>query len=279
MTSDTAVASSLGAMTNLVHGFIYFAPEAAKEYDAVGLAAEQHYFASRAAAFGPVPAEVVVATFFNFNPDIVHAAIPAAWTAAEPGAIQAARMRAAGSTLARLCPDVDPAHVDAASVLAGAMAAGLGMEGKPLAAANRSVAEPDDPWARLWQRITVLREWRGDVHVAVLTAAPLDAVEALLLHAATGQVPKAALLATRQWSEEAWAAGLSRLRDRGLLDAEAAFTEKGRRYRGDIEHRTDVACQAMVDVVGEAEALRLVDLLKPIRRALIDGGAFAGMGR
>ena len=68
----------LGAMTNLVHGFIYFAPEAAEEYDALGLPATHHYFASRGAALGPVPAEVIVATFFNFNPSLVTPAIPAA---------------------------------------------------------------------------------------------------------------------------------------------------------------------------------------------------------
>lgn len=40
----------LGSMTNLVHGFIYFAPEASEEFDALGLPADHHYFASRGAA-------------------------------------------------------------------------------------------------------------------------------------------------------------------------------------------------------------------------------------
>ena len=44
------------------------------------------YFASRAAPMGPVPAEVVIATFFNFNPEVVRHAIPAAWTSATPAA-------------------------------------------------------------------------------------------------------------------------------------------------------------------------------------------------
>lgn len=266
-------------MTNLVHGFIYFAPEAAAEFEAVGLAPQHQYFGSRAAPMGPVPAEVVIATFFNFDPDYVRAAIPAAWSAADPGEIQQARMRAASQVLSRCCADIDPGHVADATDLAGAMLAPLGYEGKPLAGANASVVEPDDPWARLWQRITVLREWRGDVHVAALTAAPVDAVEALILHAATDQVPRAALVTTRQWSDDAWAAGVERLRSRGLVDAEERFTDEGRAFRDDIEHRTDQACVAMVDAVGASEAGRLVDLLKPIRRALIDSGAFASIGR
>ena len=76
----------LGSMTNLVHGFIYFAPEASEEFDALGLPADHHYFASRGAALGPVPAEVVVATFYNFNPALVAAVNPVAWAFADPTA-------------------------------------------------------------------------------------------------------------------------------------------------------------------------------------------------
>src|SRR6476660_2467048 len=63
-----------------LHGLIYFAPEATEEYAAIGLVPEMGgYFASRAAPMGPVPAEVVIATFFNFRPEVVHHEIPRAW--------------------------------------------------------------------------------------------------------------------------------------------------------------------------------------------------------
>lgn len=279
VSAEIELSASLGAITNLVHGFIYFAPEAASEYEAVGLAPDQQYFASRAAPMGPVPAEVVIATFFNFNPEMVRAVIPDVWRVAEPEAIQRARLRAAGAVLARCCPSVDVDQVAAASDLAAAMLSPLGYEGKPLAGANRAVPEPDDQWARLWQRVTILREWRGDVHVAALTAAPVDAVEALILHAATDQVPRDALVTTRRWPDDVWAAGVSRLRDRGLIDGDERFTDEGRAFREEIEHRTNVACLSMVHAVGEAGARRFVDLLKPVRRGLLDGGAFAMMGR
>ena len=46
------------------HGLIYFVPEADQHYTALGLEpGMMGYFASRAAAMGPVPAEVVIATF------------------------------------------------------------------------------------------------------------------------------------------------------------------------------------------------------------------------
>lgn len=47
----------------------------------------------------------------------------------------------------------------------------------PLFLANRDLAQPEDPVARLWQLSTTLREHRGDGHVAAWTAegfAPVD---------------------------------------------------------------------------------------------------------
>ncbi|MEO0494030.1 MAG: hypothetical protein AAF081_11495 [Actinomycetota bacterium] len=269
----------LGSMTNLVHGFIYFAPEATEEYDSLGLPATHHYFASRGAALGPVPAGVIVATFYNFNPDLVTPAIPDAWSIAEPAAIQQARIRAAGRVLRRVEPDLDADGVAEATDIAGRMIAAVGDAGRPLAAGNRATPEPDDPWERLWQRVTILREWRGDAHVAALVAAPADPVEALILHAATGTVPKVALTATRQWSEQQWNDGVARLVARGLVRDDESFTEMGEAFRADIERRTDRAALPLVDAVGPDQTARLLDLLKPVRRALLDGGAFAAIGR
>ena len=69
-----------------LHGMIYFVPEAAEAYARLGITGRAGYFASRAAPMGAVTADVVVSTFFNFNPELVHAAIPAAWDVATPAA-------------------------------------------------------------------------------------------------------------------------------------------------------------------------------------------------
>jgi len=181
--------AKLNRMVAPIHGFIYFAPEATEEYEALHLPASHHYFASRAAALGSVPAEVVVATFFNFPPFMVEVAIPDAWSIASPAAIQTARMRAAGRALRTLAgPALDADDIAEASALTRRIIDGIEDAGRPLAAGNRAVPEPEDAWERLWQRITILREWRGDVHIAALVAAAVDPVEALLLHAATGQL-------------------------------------------------------------------------------------------
>lgn len=266
--------AKLGTVTNSTHGFIYFSESAGAAYEELGLTGRQQYFASRGAALGAVPAEVVIATFFNFNPEIVRQAIPAAWDVADPAEIQAVRMRAAGAQLAQL-DALPPDHVAEATALAGRMIAGVTDEGRPLGGANRAVPEPDDPWERLWQRVSVIREWRGDAHVAVLAAAPLTAVEALVLHAATGQVPRAALQATRQWDDAAWNQAIGALAQRGLVQPDGSFTDEGRSFRADIERQTNAAAAPLVDAIGPDDTARLIDLLAPIQRALVDSGAFA----
>ena len=75
-----------------IHGMIYFTPHGPAAYAEVGIThPRMTYFASRSAAMGPVPAETVIATFFNFSPAIIHQAIPAAWEIATPGQVLAAR--------------------------------------------------------------------------------------------------------------------------------------------------------------------------------------------
>ena len=51
-----------------LHMTVYFNPEPRDAYRRAGLRGGwMGYFASRAAAMGPVPAEVVMATFYNFH--------------------------------------------------------------------------------------------------------------------------------------------------------------------------------------------------------------------
>ena len=273
----------LGAITNLVHGFIYFSTEATAQYRELGLKGRQQYFAGRAAAMGPVGPGLVVATFYNFNPAVVHEAIPSAWQAASAIDVQAARFRAVDTELTHACPDLDPAAIEQASLLAQAMVHGVGDEGKPLAAANRGVELPDDPRLRLWQLITIIREWRGDAHVAALGAAGVTGIEALVLHAATGQVPAGVLRSSRAWSKEQWQEAIDGLTVRGLVQPDGTFTDAGQAFRADIEDRTNAAAQALVDAIGDTDTITLIELLKPLRAGLIDSGIFTnalgGTGR
>ena len=98
-------------ITTMFHAFVYFASEAVEEYAAVGVRGPSGYFASRSAPLGPVSAEVVTATFYNFSPDLVRSAIDGAREIVSPEEMQRARWRAVmrilDSTVADAVTDVD----------------------------------------------------------------------------------------------------------------------------------------------------------------------------
>src|SRR6478672_597235 len=134
-----------------IHGLIYFAPEAAAAYAELGV--DHGYFASRAAPLGAVPAEVVIATFFNFEPSFVGETIPSAWTSAPPERWLEARLGAARSSLRRALGDLaDDPSVEEAAVLARRAAedASPMVEGRPLFAGHASLPWPDEPLLVLW---------------------------------------------------------------------------------------------------------------------------------
>jgi hypothetical protein len=257
------------------HGMIYFAPEATAAYEALGVTGFDGYFASRAAAMGPVPAEVVIATFFNFNPAIVHHAIPAAWLATTPDALVEARLNAASDALRRAVGDLlDDPGVSRAARLASAAAAGCTAAGRPLYAGHASLPWPDEPPLALWHAITLLREYRGDGHITCLVEAGLDGIDALVFHAASGDVPRSALQGSRQWDDGAWDAAVVKLGDRGWIQPDGSFTEAGAALRQEIEDRTDALALPPWEALGDEGCDELRSLVRPLSKAIVAGGIF-----
>ncbi|MGK5443241.1 SCO6745 family protein [Micromonospora sp. URMC 105] len=275
-----AVARTAWRRAEPIHAMIYFAPEARQRYGALGLDGLTGYFASRSAAFGAVPAEPVVATFFNFKPALVHAALPAAWERAAPTAVLRARLDAADAALRRAFADLE----DGAGTPAVAEAAGLArraaesaceqLPGRPLFAAHAALPWPDEPHLVLWHAQTLLREFRGDGHVSALLLAGLNGLEALVLHAATGDVPVRFLRRSRGWTSDEWAEAVDELRSRGLLadGDDLALTEAGRELRQSVEDRTDALAEPAYRVLGEDGCARLAELARPLSRAVVDAG-------
>ncbi|MDQ3107642.1 MAG: hypothetical protein M3Q68_07555, partial [Actinomycetota bacterium] len=278
MSLDPTVARKTWRTLEPVHGLIYFAPEAGAAYEALGLPpAMGGYFASRAAAMGPVPAEVVIATFFNFFPAFVRETIPSAWSTATPAAILDARLSAASTALrARLGDLAEGRDLEEAAVLArrAAESSVQWVEGRPLFAGHASLPWPDEPLLVLWHAQTLLREFRGDGHIAAMVAEGVDGVEALILHGATGDVPPAVLRSSRRWPADEWSAGEERLRTRGWLDGEGGLTDAGRGHRQWVEDRTDALAAPAYDVLGEDGCERLRTLGRPLSRAIVEAGGF-----
>jgi hypothetical protein len=272
---DRALARKMWRTLEPYHGMIYFAPEASAAYEALGITGFDGYFASRAAPMGAVPAEVVIATFFNFHPDVVRHAIPAAWASATPAQLLEARLQGADAALRRACGSLlDDPGVARAAALARAATAGCSTPGRPLYAGHASLPWPEPPHLALWHAISLLREFRGDGHIACLVEAGLDGLDALVLHAASGEVPRAALQGTRRWSDDEWDAAVARLGARGLVEPHGSFTEAGAALRQRIEDRTDELALDPWAALGEAGCDELRGLVRPLSKAVVGAGTF-----
>lgn len=267
---EPSSARALHQLLEPYHAVVYFAPEAKEEYSAAGLKGQwMGYFASRSAPMGAVPAEVVIATFYNFHPNMVRRAIPDAWGFAAPRDVVDARMRVADRSLRRMLGDRigDPAIAEAAS-LARACAERAQVWGRPLFAAHLSLAWPDEPHLALWHAASCLREHRGDGHVACLVEADIDGLEAHVLQGARGVVDPATQRTLRGWSEEEWTAAAERLRARGWLDTDDAFTDVGRAAFDAIEERTDELASQPYRTAGEGDAAALFDAMARVLDAM-----------
>ena len=267
---------------NPLHSTHYFSPDLGRELAAVGIGdPTAAYLAARAAAMGAVGAGVVTAAFYNFRPELVARHVPAVWEAASPAVVLAARARAVDTTLRRLLgEEVRTAkEVAEAAELALRAAEACTPVARPLYAAHAGLPVPEEPHLALWHAATLLREHRGDGHLAVLLAAELDPVEALVSHTATGKgmTPKWAL-GTRGWKREEWDAAVERLRGRGLLDGDGELTAAGVALRGEVEAETDRLDRAPYEHLGAAGVERLTEVAGELAGRALAAGAFpAGM--
>ncbi len=248
-----------------LNNFVYLVPEAAKHYSSVGLKGSwMGYFASRAAPMGAASAELVVATFHGFAPHLVHRALPDAWGFATPAEVHRARLELATGVLGRAVTGEQVAPLaDALS----AIVEELDLAGKPLAAAHASLELPADDLGRFWLADAVLREFRGDCHVAVLLTHGLNGVDANVLNVAAGRTfPQQQSL--RGWTDDEWAAGQRRLGERGWLDGDGAITRLGADVRNELEEATDRTCVGGMSPAAMAQATEITDGMRDVARAL-----------
>jgi hypothetical protein len=263
-------------VTEPLHALIYLVPEAPERYAQRGVDGMTGYFASRAAALGPVGAGPVTAMFYNFNPRLVARALPAAWAVTTPAAMLAARTEAADAALRRGLGDmVDSPEVAEAAMLArrAAESAAAFPAGRPLYAAHAELPWPAEPHLVLFHAQTLLREFRGDGHVAELLHAGITGLEALVLHVASGEADLRFLRTTRGWSTDEWAGAVDGLRARGLLAAdEPVLSDAGRELRAGVEAATDRLSEPAYRVLGEQGCTRLAELTRPLSRTVVKAG-------
>lgn len=276
---DAFSAGQLSRALDRLHSTIYFAPESTEKFSALGLENQRmQYFASRSAPMGAVGAKVVAATFYNFNPQLVARSIPAAWDIATPAEVTRVRYQIVDAVVRRILGDDRVRSPEFARVTALVRRTAESIphaDGRPLYAGHAELTWPDSAHGQLWHAITLLREYRGDGHIAALVSHGLSGAEALITHIATGTGFDPAFgRKLRGWSQQQWDETVDALRTRDLLDDTGALTAAGSDLRTRIEDLTDELAHAPWRTLSDDEVQELAALGEIIRDAVRAAGAF-----
>ncbi|CAN5318055.1 hypothetical protein BH20ACT5_BH20ACT5_22720 [soil metagenome] len=264
MTELSELSKRCWAALETIHVPVYFASEPTAAYTELGIKPRAGYFVSRSSAMGAVSPEVTIATFYVFAPSLVRHVMTGCWDLVSPEQVQTARRQGVGQALHRVLGDPE---VGEAAGLARELCEGLEPHGRALYAAHAALSWPEQPLLALWHAATLVREHRGDAHMAALLLSGLDPVESLV----TGGITSgrtAFFRQTRGWTDEEWAAGEVRLRERGLLAGEGTLTGAGQALRDELEQRTARAGEAAWDRFGTDRATRLLELTRPLAKTV-----------
>jgi hypothetical protein len=255
----------------------FFADECNEELAALGHRTYwDGYFASRAAPLGRVPAQVVHAAFYSFADGEAARHIPSAWETISPDASVAARLRGSTASLRRILGAelADSPGLTRAADLTTKAALGAPTEGRVMYAGMRTLAVPSNPVARLWHSATMLREHRGDGHVAALVGARIGGTEAHMLWAMTHDIdPPESFGRIHHLPKARLAAVKDGLRERGLADADGRVTDAGRELMQRVEDLTDELAAAPYAALSTAELDELITELEPITATLVAAGS------
>jgi hypothetical protein len=228
------------------------------------------YFAGRAAPLGLAPAELVDALFYNFAPGEVARHIPKVWRTTTPEAAIAARRLGCANALRRILGErVDsPDFARAAELL---MKAGTSapLEGRPMYAALRSVPAPDDVVSRLFHAGSLLREHRGDGHIAALVVEGVGGLEAHALFALDMNMPAGKFGRIHHLPAAQLAALTGGMRDRGLIGDDGWLSEQGRAAKQRVESLTDDLAAKPYESLEPDELEELMAILEPLATRLV----------
>ncbi|GGT11899.1 SCO6745 family protein [Streptomyces purpureus] len=262
---------------NPIHSTHYFSPDCDREFAEIGITdGAAARLAARSAALGAVGAGTVAAAFYNYNHDLLGRHLPAVWRVASPEEVLDARLRVVDATLRRVLGDaVESAEMKEAARLALTATEACTRHARPLYSAHADLPVPEQPHLAYWYAATLLREHRGDGHLAALLTAGLDPVEALVSHTATGKgMTPRWVLGSRGWRRADWEAAAGRLRIRGIIDADGELTEDGTALRAELEDHTDRLDAAPYEHLGATGVARLTELGRGFLERALTAGAF-----
>jgi hypothetical protein len=228
------------------------------------------YFAGRAAPLGRTTAEVVDALFYNFAPGEVARHIPKVWDTTTPEAAIAARREGCTNALRQILGDhVDTAGFARATDLLTEAATSATTEGRPMYAALRALPIPDDVVTRLFHAASMLREHRGDGHIAALMVEGIGGLESHVLYALADDMPAEKFGRVHHLPAEQLAAVIDGMRDRGLVGDDGWLTDSGRAAHERVEALTDDLAAEPYESLEANELDELIAELEPLAALLL----------
>jgi hypothetical protein len=208
------------------------------------------YVAGRAADLGEADPGVVVSSFAVFEPGMLTATYEQARATCDRDTMLAARTKA---TIESLNETLAGAPLDEVTDVADRLVAAVtaaDVAGRPLFAGLANQAWPHDPVGRLWRACDLLREHRGDSHVAASVAAGVGPIAMNVLTELWVGMPLGSYSATRGWTPEQLTATADRLRADGLLDGDQ-LSRRGQVWRDGLEATTDAQERSIVEALGD----------------------------
>lgn len=242
---------------------------AADRVTALGLGFFDGYVWGRAAALGTPSAATVVATFGVFEPGLLARVYAHGSAQASRADVLAAREAGATESLAAIITASTAESVAAPLLAALEHIDGLG---RPLFSALRELPLPSSPHGRLWRATELVREHRGDGHLAALVGTGLDVVTInVLTEVWLGYAP-GEYTATRGFGADVVSDASAALVERGWM-ADGRLTPDGLRVRIGIEQTTDESQTQLMGALGR-EVDDLVEHCQAISAKVLAARAF-----
>ena len=161
-----------------------------------------------------------------------------------------------------------PAFARAVDLLTAA-ALSAPLEVRPMYAALRTLPVPDAAVARLFHAASLLREHRGDGHIAALMAEGIGGLEAHVLVALDLGMPAEEFGRIHHLPAAQLSALVDGMKDRGLVADDGGYTRAGRETKQRIEALTDDLAVAPYLLLDAAEIDELTAALEPLAAALV----------
>jgi hypothetical protein len=228
------------------------------------------YFAGRAAPLGHGPAEVVDALFYSFAPGEVARHIPKVWRITTPELALSARQLGCANALRTILGDrVDAPSFARTTELLVRAATSAPLEGRPMYAALRAIPIPDDVVVRLFHAASLLREHRGDGHIAALMVEGVGGLEAHALVALDMNMPPEKFGRIHHLPTPQLAAVTDGMRERNLIGADGWLSEEGRAVKQRVESMTDDLAAKPYEGLEPGELDELMAALEPLAAVLL----------